>query len=191
MMSPPWTLPSRFDSVAEAMMPRLTRLYDVGRASVTTSTIASLLMADRPKGSGVPEEGTPEYDWLYGRSSSSASPSSPSSSSDATRQVPAAQRPDETRVMPAVRRDARGGGSGRPPSRPQPTPAGASRPRRRRLPRLGLRLVPLLLLLVVVYLVGVPLWFYGEIDRVDAEPGGDRPADQPGTNYLIVGSDKA
>ena len=27
--------------------------------------------------------------------------------------------------------------------------------------------------------------------RCDAEPGGDRPADQPGTNYLIVGPDKA
>lgn len=156
-------------------------------------------MADRPKGSGVPEEGTPEYDWLYGRSSSS------SSSSDATQQVPtqgarssrpAQQRPDETRVMPAARRDARGGGdpagSGRPPSRPRPTPAAAApRPRRRRLPRLGLRLVPLLLLLVLVYLVGVPLYFYGKIDRVDAEPSGDRPGDQPGTNYLIVGSDKA
>lgn len=156
-------------------------------------------MADRPKGSGIPEEGTPEYDWLYG-SSSGSSPSSStspsrSSSSDATRQVPAAQRPDETRVMPAARREARGsgatGGSGRPPSRPRPTPAAAAPRRRRRLPRLGLRLVPLLLLLVVVYLVGVPLFFYGKIDRVDATPSGDRPGDQPGTNYLIVGSDKA
>ncbi|MBS2939066.1 LCP family protein [Nocardioides sp. J2M5] len=152
-------------------------------------------MADRPKGSGVPEEGTPEYDWLYG-SGSSTPPS------DATQQMPArgGGRADETRVMPAARREARGGGSGgtsgngggRPPTRPQPTPAAAAPRRRRRFrPRLGLRLVPLLLLLVLVYLVGVPLWFYGKIDRVDAEPSGDRPADQPGTNYLIVGSDKA
>ncbi len=155
-------------------------------------------MADRPKGSGVPDEGTPEYDWLYGTSSSSSS-SAPAS--DATQQMPsqgsrpsrpAPQRPDETRVMPAARRDARGS-SGQPPSRPRPTPAApAPRPRRRRWgPRLGLRLVPLLLLLVLVYLVGVPLWSYGKIDRVDAEPSGDRPGDQPGTNYLIVGSDKA
>lgn len=149
-------------------------------------------MADRPKGSGVPEEGTPEYDWLYG--SASATPPS-----DATQQMPAhgGARADETRVMPAARREARGGGTGgngggRPPSRPQPTPAAAApRKRRRFRPRLGLRLIPLLLLLLLVYLVGVPLFFYGKIDRVDAEPGGDRPADQPGTNYLIVGSDKA
>lgn len=149
-------------------------------------------MADRPKGSGVPEEGTPEYDWLYG-SGSSTPPS------DATQQMPArgGGRADETRVMPVARREARGGGTsgnggGRPPTRPQPTPAAAApRTRRRFRPRLGLRLVPLLLLLVLVYLVGVPLWFYGKIDRVDAEPSGDRPADQPGTNYLIVGSDKA
>src|SRR5687768_11395686 len=108
MMSPPWTLPSRLASVAEAMMPRLTRLYDVGRAcvmpSVMSRTVASSPMADRPQGSGMPEKGTPEYDWLYG----GASQSPPS---DATQQVPAqgaaSQRPDETRVMPAARREAR------------------------------------------------------------------------------------
>ena len=87
MMSPPWTLPSRLASVAEAMMPRLTRLYDVGRgskvgasagaeggvgwASLMPGTVASGLMADRPQGSGMPEKGTPEYDWLYGGSSQS------------------------------------------------------------------------------------------------------------------------
>ena len=43
----------------------------------------------------------------------------------------------------------------------------------------------------MVYLVAVPLYHWTAIDKVDTEPGGDRPADQPGTNYLIVGSDKA
>ena len=43
----------------------------------------------------------------------------------------------------------------------------------------------------MVYLVGVPLYHWTQIDQVDAEPSGDRPGDQPGTNYLIVGSDKA
>ena len=32
MISPPWTLPSRLASLEWAMIPRLTRLYDVGRA---------------------------------------------------------------------------------------------------------------------------------------------------------------
>jgi len=47
------------------------------------------------------------------------------------------------------------------------------------------------LLLLLLFLVGVPLWGWTKIDKVDATPGGDRPDDQPGTNYLIVGSDKA
>lgn len=170
-------------------MPRLTRLYDVGRGalSVMSGTVASRLMAERPQGSGVPEKGTPEYDWLYG-GKAQAPPS------DATQQVPAqgGQRADETRVMPVARREARGSG-GQPPggtrtaaAAPPPKP---KKPRRRFRPRLGL--IPLVLLLLLVYLVGVPLYHWTTIDKVDAEPSGKRPDDQPGTNYLIVGSDKA
>lgn len=144
----------------------------------------------------MPEKGTPEYDWLYGGSSQSPP-------GDATQQVPtqgqpargpAADRPEETRVMPAARREARGSGGqppgdrrgsvAMPPPRPQPK-------KRRWRPRLRLGFIPLLLVLVVVYLAGIPLWFWSQIDKVDAEPGGSRPDDQPGTNYLIVGSDKA
>ena len=138
----------------------------------------------------MPEKGTPEYDWLYGGSSQSPP-------ADATQQVPtqgtaASARPDETRVLPAARRETRGSG-GQPPAGTR-TAAAAPPPRpkkRRWRPRLRLGLIPLLLLLVVVYLVGVPLWSWTQIDKVDAEPSGNRPADQPGTNYLIVGSDKA
>ena len=137
----------------------------------------------------MPEKGTPEYDWLYGGSSQSPPP-------DATQQVPAqgAARPDETRVMPVARREARGAG-GQPPGGtatrtaappPRPTPK-----KRRWRPRFRFGLIPLLLLLIVVYLVGVPLYHWTTIDKVDAEPSGSRPDDQPGTNYLIVGSDKA
>jgi len=144
----------------------------------------------------MPEKGTPEYDWLYGGSSQSPP-------GDGTQQVPtqgstqgssAPQRPDETRVMPVARREARGSGgqppsgtrtaSAAPPPRPQPK-------KRRWRPRFRLGLIPLLLLLVLVYLAGVPLYHWTAIDKVDAEPSGDRPGDQPGTNYLIVGSDKA
>jgi LCP family protein required for cell wall assembly len=135
----------------------------------------------------VPEKGTPEYDWLYGGKSQTPS-------ADATQQVPAQgqQRPDETRVMPAARREARGSG-GQPPGGTRTTAAAPPpKPRKpRRRPRLRLGLIPLLLLLVLGYLVAVPLYHWTTIDKVDAEPNGARPDDQPGTNYLIVGSDKA
>ncbi len=146
----------------------------------------------------MPEKGTPEYDWLYGGKSQTPP-------SDSTQRVPtqgsaAVERPDETRVMPAARREARTGGSagsgGQPPRDPRssvaraPQPAAAPRKRRWR-PRLRLGLIPLLLLLFVAYLVVVPLYHWTQIDKVDAEPSGKRPDDQPGTNYLIVGSDKA
>ena len=107
----------------------------------------------------MPEKGTPEYDWLYGGRSQSPP-------SDATQQVPAqgsagSQRPDETRVMPAARRDTRGSG-GQPPSDRRmaaATPPPRPQPKKRRWrPRLRLGVIPLLLLLIVVYLVGVPLY---------------------------------
>ena len=148
-------------------------------------------MADRPRGSGTPEEGTPEYEWLYG------SRGGPAPSDDATRVVPAqGDRPDETRMMPAARPHQPQGSGGRPPGGPTRTATAAPPPRpapakRRWRPRLRLGMVKLVLLLVVAFLVGVPLYAWSQIDKTDASPGGDRPDDQPGTNYLIVGSDKA
>ena len=137
----------------------------------------------------MPEKGTPEYDWLYGGSSQTPP-------SDATQHVPTQgpDRPDETRVMPVARRAARGSGGQPPGGTRTPTAAPPPRPRparRRWRPRLRLGIIPLLLLLVLLYLVGVPLYHWTTIDKVDAEPSGARPDDQPGTNYLIVGSDKA
>jgi LCP family protein required for cell wall assembly len=65
---------------------------------------------------------------------------------------------------------------------PGPPPA---RPRRRF--RWGW--VKLALLAWVVFLVAVPLWAWSQVDKVKADPGDERPADQPGTTYLLVGSD--
>jgi LCP family protein required for cell wall assembly len=45
-----------------------------------------------------------------------------------------------------------------------------------------------LLVVWVIFLVAVPLWAWSKIHKVDAEPA-ERPADQPGTTYLLVGSD--
>ena len=47
----------------------------------------------------------------------------------------------------------------------------------------------ILLLVWLLFLVAVPLWGWTRVDRVDAEPDGQRPDDQPGTTYLLVGSD--
>ena len=47
----------------------------------------------------------------------------------------------------------------------------------------------ILLLLFILWLVAVPAYAWTRIDRVDAAPSGQRPADQPGKTYLLVGSD--
>ncbi|MCW2835544.1 MAG: LytR family transcriptional regulator [Nocardioides sp.] len=144
-------------------------------------------MAQRPPGKGGPEEGTPEYEWLYGSKGSARS-------DDATRMVPTQDRPPETRVMPAQPQPS--GSSGRPPGSGRGTPSAAPPPSparsRPRLPRFRFGFLKLLLLLWLAFMIAVPIWAWSKIDKVDAEPtAGNRPDDQPGTNYLIVGSDKA
>jgi LCP family protein required for cell wall assembly len=47
----------------------------------------------------------------------------------------------------------------------------------------------ILLLLFIVWLVAVPAYAWTQIARVDAAPSGQRPADQPGKTFLLVGSD--
>lgn len=47
----------------------------------------------------------------------------------------------------------------------------------------------LLLLLWLVYLVAVPVTAWNKATQVSFEASGDRPGDQPGTTYLMVGSD--
>jgi LCP family protein required for cell wall assembly len=52
-----------------------------------------------------------------------------------------------------------------------------------------LRWVWLLLLLWLVFLLAVPAWAWTKVSKVDAEPDGERPGNQPGHTYLLVGSD--
>lgn len=151
-------------------------------------------MADAPRGGGAPEEGTPEYDWLYGGDSSG---------SDETRVMrPGAEAgaPDDTKMMPASDPDpapTRGGRGGRPPAGPMtathtpPPPRHPESPTASRRRRHPLRWIATLLLLWLVYLIAVPFWAVSTTSQVDAFPGGGRPDDGAGTNYLIVGSDKA
>ncbi len=46
-----------------------------------------------------------------------------------------------------------------------------------------------LVLVWILFLVVVPIWAWSQIDEVDATPDGERPGDQPGNTYLVVGSD--
>lgn len=146
-------------------------------------------MADRP-GNGDPDDGT-KYGWLYGAKGGQEPPP------DATRAIPkqprpSQPRPDETRVMPAQQRPA--GSAPRSPA-PAPTPAPAPAPVRSggsgrfRSPRFWFRAVLVLLVLWLVYTVAVPFVAWNKTDKVEFAPAGDRPGDQPGTTYLLVGSD--
>jgi LCP family protein required for cell wall assembly len=162
-------------------------------------------MSDRSQG---PEPGTPEYDWLYGGSKASHD-------DDATEVIPASNNPqsqrpqqpgqggngpkgpgsDATQVMPAQP-------SPQQPYRQPPPPAapprqtgstgggsgGGGRSWLRR-PRRPFRWILALLLLWVLFLVAVPIFAFQQVSTVDAFPAGDRPDDQPGTTYLVVGSD--
>jgi LCP family protein required for cell wall assembly len=47
----------------------------------------------------------------------------------------------------------------------------------------------ILLLLFILWLVAVPAYAWTQVARVDAAPSGQRPADQPGKTYVLVGSD--
>jgi LCP family protein required for cell wall assembly len=84
----------------------------------------------------------------------------------------------------------RGGGSGGGKGQGRgtataPPPRPPSKPRRRF--RFGW--VKTLVLVWLVFLVAVPLWAWSQVDKVGTDPGGDRPAEQDGTTYLLVGSD--
>lgn len=110
-----------------------------------------------------------QYDWLYGEPQKADAP--------ASQQAPAPRRsssdlPPPNLPPPGQRRS----GGGRPPSRSGNR--GSS-----------WRVFKFLLLAWVVFLVAVPIWAWGTIEKVDADPGGNRPGDQPGTTYLLVGSD--
>ncbi|WP_112246179.1 LCP family protein [Kribbella monticola] len=76
-------------------------------------------------------------------------------------------------------------------SQPQPIdPRYVSRQPVRKKRRFGVgRLIGLIVLLFVLMLIAVPLYAWGRIDKVDAFPAGKRPAETPGTTYLMVGSD--
>jgi LCP family protein required for cell wall assembly len=51
------------------------------------------------------------------------------------------------------------------------------------------RVLGIVLLLMLVWLIGVPAYAWSQVERVDAAPPGARPGNQPGQTFLLVGSD--
>jgi LCP family protein required for cell wall assembly len=163
----------------------------------------------RPPGDGAPREGTPEYEWLYGGQGSSGGGAGAGKhrAGDTTRPV-ASQRPEETRVMPILPpSQSRAAVTGRErraqlkadqerqtaerairPTPPPLAPAPGQGTSRGGF-RFRFRYVFLVLLLWLVFLVLVPLIAWNKVVKIDAMPEGERPGDQPGTTYLLVGSD--
>lgn len=154
-------------------------------------------MSDRPQG---PEPGTPEYEWLYGKRR-------PTADDEATQVFPPqgthdSEGVDHTQVLPTAQPHQpppQGQQYAAPPSRPlapppqQPPPdgpgyggdgGGRGRPRIR-----PLKWIKWVVLLWLIFLVATPIFALQKIDHVDAFPDGERPGEQDGTTYLVVGSD--
>ncbi|MGZ4452092.1 MAG: LCP family protein [Nocardioides sp.] len=157
-----------------------------------------------------------QYDWLFGKGpdkKSGPSEATPKPEPTQPRRTEPEPPEDATRAIPIDRPDPRhqraseayatynANGGNRPPVPPTPpriapTPGeddGGGRARGRRwLRRPRFRPVRLILLLVlawIAYLVLVPIFAWSKVDQVAFAPSGARPADQPGTTYLMVGSD--
>jgi len=148
-----------------------------------------------PRGSGDDES---EFDWLYGveqrghGSSPSAGhagqPRQPSGDPEPTRMLPRMNRPGTGRAGTAPDAPGRGSAPAPRPAPPQSRPPASARRPPRRPRRRALRWVWLVVLLWIAYLVAVPIWAWGKVDKVAFQPA-SAPPDQPGTTYLLVGSD--
>lgn len=80
----------------------------------------------------------------------------------------------------------------RAPAQPPSDPPGAKSRRGRRWWRPRLRVRTIILLLVLgwlTFLVVTPILAWKDVTKVGWEPTGDRPPEQDGTTYLMVGSD--
>jgi len=137
----------------------------------------------------MPERGSsdgPDYGWLYGKKENR--PTSGSEDPEPTQVMPKIDRP--TAAPP--RRPVQPAQPVAPPKGPPSTPSESQGPRGPRGPGRKIRWGKVLVVLLVawlVYLVAVPLWAWSNIEKVDAAPAGARPAEQPGSTYLLVGSD--
>ena len=167
-------------------------------------------MSQRPPDGGSSSSDDERYGWLYGGQQSADSDATqairqqpgggqPEVDSDQTQMIgqpgpvdsprptippyrePADQLPPPNLPPPGARTATE------PDQRPPWQQQGPPKPKKRQ--RWWLRIILALFVLWILFLILVPIWAWSKIDKVDAEPSGDRPADQPGTTYLVVGSD--
>lgn len=132
---------------------------------------------DRSGGSG--QGADDEFNWIYGAGERQ--------DAEPTRRIPVQPPPGATPPPPAppIRHH---GATREPAARPAPPPW---LPRRNpwKRPRTYVRLVIGLLVVWLAFLIAVPIFTWTKVDKVAFEPDGERPGDQPGTTYLLVGSD--
>jgi LCP family protein required for cell wall assembly len=166
-------------------------------------------MTDRP-GSGGPGDGS-DFGWLYGKRPGGSGDAPPP---DATQRLPVQPRPGQTPGPPTENLSRpesvpprppalaptpqqphqqpyqQPGGPQQPPSHPPPgRHGGGFWARRLRRPGFYVRTILVLLLAWVVFIVAVPFITWQSAEQVPFEPDGERPGDQGGTTYLLVGSD--
>jgi len=115
---------------------------------------------------------------------SSGAPQGQTDQSDKTMYAPAPAPPSGKQGPPGQVPD-----STAPPAGDAPSGLTAGGPPSARQKRWWLRIVLTILIVWLLFLIAVPIWAWTRIDKVDAEPSGQRPADQPGVTYLMVGSD--
>jgi LCP family protein required for cell wall assembly len=135
----------------------------------------------------MPGDDKRDYGWLYGGAEGTDSTDSPDSADTAAR---SSEDPEPTRVIPAISRPGSRSAPRREvkPAEPVAPPGAATSTNGRRdIP--WRKIIVGVLVVWVVFLVAVPLWAWSQIPKVDITPPGARPAEQPGTTYLLVGSD--
>lgn len=138
-------------------------------------------MADRRE---PPKPGTPEYRWLYG---------DPDETPDEHTRVMPVQLPPRKVEPERPRREAPSRPTSynpptAPPRGPAPRPRTAPKPPRRRPVK---RWLLTALVAWIAFLVVTPLLAMRSVENMAAVPAGERPAEQDGTTYLVLGSDKA
>lgn len=140
-------------------------------------------------------EGSDDYDWLYSKGDAKASSAGNDESTQVIRTGPGAAGAGGG-SGPGASRPRSTGSDRPPPARIAPTPTDGAPPSEARPSRSSTggrrfkaRWLLLLVLAWVVYMIAVPVYAWTTVSTVKTDPGEDRPADQPGTTYLVVGSD--
>jgi LCP family protein required for cell wall assembly len=143
-----------------------------------------------------------DLDWLYHRDKKPAAEPEPEPTRMfAPEDVPpaeqaGAQAPQQPQPQQRPPRPAQPQSGQQPPRQPPPQPPKTARGRRPKPPRPPksrgrkvLRVIGIVLAAWLAYLIVVPIIAWGQVERVDYVPEGDRPERQPGTTYLLLGSD--